>query len=145
MFCRILCCFVAKSWFTQFCRDICFVAIYALLRGEKFSRARKITNTHKHKNLQNMLFSDLRCFVPKSILSRFTRFCVEKNCDRGEKMTNMRYGWWWWWRWGGMGGADWSWVVLIDAGNTIEVTSVINLTHLPERTLANIREHSENM
>ena len=26
MFCRILCCFVTKSWFTQFCRDICFVS-----------------------------------------------------------------------------------------------------------------------
>ena len=38
MFCHILWCFVAKSWFTQFCRDICFVAIYALLRGEKFSQ-----------------------------------------------------------------------------------------------------------
>ena len=31
-------CFVAKMWFTQFCCDICFVAIYALLRGEKFSK-----------------------------------------------------------------------------------------------------------
>ena len=44
----ILCCFLAKLWFTQFCRDICFVAIYALLRVEKFSQElhpwRKMTN-----------------------------------------------------------------------------------------------------
>ena len=35
-------------WFTQFCCNICFVAIYALLRGEKFSQElrslRKMTN-----------------------------------------------------------------------------------------------------
>ena len=34
-------------------------------------------------------------FFAKSVLSRFTRFCVEKslskNCIGGEKMTNMRY------------------------------------------------------
>ena len=33
-----LCCFVKKlvlSWFTPFCREFCFVAIYALLCGEK--------------------------------------------------------------------------------------------------------------
>ena len=40
-------------------------------------------------------FCNLRCFVAKSVLVRFTRFCVEKNlaknCARGEKMTNMRY------------------------------------------------------
>ena len=50
----------------------------------------------------------LYCFVAKSVLfgftlfcrkivlSQFTRYCVEeilaKNCARGEKMTNMRYG-----------------------------------------------------
>ena len=38
----------------------------------------------------------LGCFVAKSVLSRFTHFCVEKNwtkeCVCGEKMTNMRYG-----------------------------------------------------
>ena len=44
-------CFAAKSvlsQFTLFCREICFVAIYALLRGEKLSRRlylwRKMTN-----------------------------------------------------------------------------------------------------
>ena len=39
-----------------------------------------------------------RCFVAKSVLVRFTRFCVEKNLAkifaRGEKMTNMRYADW---------------------------------------------------
>ena len=41
------------------------------------------------------LLCDLRCFVAKSVLSWFTRFGVEKNraknCDCGEKRTNMRY------------------------------------------------------
>ena len=40
-------------------------------------------------------FCDLRCFVAKSVLSRFTRFCVEKNlaknCACGEKRTNIKY------------------------------------------------------
>ena len=40
-------------------------------------------------------FCDLRCFVAKSVLSRFTRFCVEKNlaknCACGEKRTNIIY------------------------------------------------------
>ena len=40
-------------------------------------------------------FCDLRCFVAKSVLAWFTRFCVEKNlaknCACGEKITNMRY------------------------------------------------------
>ena len=44
---------------------------------------------------QISFFCNLRCFVAKSVLVRFTRFCVEKNlaknCARGEKMTNMRY------------------------------------------------------
>ena len=44
---------------------------------------------------QKRFLSDLRYFVAKSVLSRFTRFYVEKNraknCIRGEKMTNMRY------------------------------------------------------
>ena len=38
---------------------------------------------------------NLRCFVAKSVLLRFTRFCVEtnwtKNCACGEKTTNIRY------------------------------------------------------
>ena len=46
--------------------------------------------------LQNQFFCKLRCFLAKSVFLRFTRFCVEKNlaknCTRGEKMTNMRYG-----------------------------------------------------
>ena len=54
----------------------CFVAFYNIL-------------------LPNQFFCNLRCFVAKSVLVRFTRFCVEKNlaknCARGEKMTNMRY------------------------------------------------------
>ena len=29
--------------------------------------------------LQNLFCRNLRCFVAKSVLSRFTRFCVEKN------------------------------------------------------------------
>ena len=36
-----LCCFVVKLvllWFTHFCRKICFVAIYALLCGEKLNQ-----------------------------------------------------------------------------------------------------------
>ena len=41
------------------------------------------------------LFYDLRCFVAKSVLSRFTRFGVEKNLVKnfacGEKRTNIRY------------------------------------------------------
>ena len=41
-------------------------------------------------------FCDLRCFVAKSVLSQFTRFCMEKNwaknCACGEKRTYMRYG-----------------------------------------------------
>ena len=45
--------------------------------------------------LQNQFVWDLRCFVAKSVLVRFTHFCVEKNlaenCARGEKITNMRY------------------------------------------------------
>ena len=44
---------------------------------------------------QISFFCNLRCFVAKPVLVRFTRFCVEKNlaknCARGEKMTNMRY------------------------------------------------------
>ena len=52
----------------------CFVAIYAVL-------------------LQNV---DLRSFVAISVLSRSTRFYVEKIqpriTPRGEKITNMRYG-----------------------------------------------------
>ena len=42
------------------------------------------------------LLCDLRCFVAKSVLSRFTRFGVEKNWANnfvcGEKRTNIRYG-----------------------------------------------------
>ena len=45
--------------------------------------------------LKISLCCHLRCFVAKSILSRFTRFCVEKNlgnnCVCGEKRTNIRY------------------------------------------------------
>ena len=41
------------------------------------------------------LLCDLRCFVAKSVLSRFTRFGVEKNWANnfvcGEKRTNIRY------------------------------------------------------
>ena len=44
---------------------------------------------------QNLFFCKLRCFVAKSVLSPFTRSCVEKNeatnFTCGEKMTNMRY------------------------------------------------------
>ena len=41
------------------------------------------------------LLCNLRCFVAKSVLSRFTRFGVEKNWANnfvcGEKRTNIRY------------------------------------------------------
>ena len=41
------------------------------------------------------LLCDSRCFVAKSVLSRFTRFGVEKNWAKnfvcGEKRTNIRY------------------------------------------------------
>ena len=41
------------------------------------------------------LLCDLRCFVAKSVLSRFTRIYVEKNWTKkfvcGGKMTNTRY------------------------------------------------------
>ena len=41
------------------------------------------------------LLCNLRCFVTKSVLSRFMRFGVEKNWAKnfvcGEKSTNMRY------------------------------------------------------
>ena len=54
---------------------------------------------------QISFFCNLRCFVAKSVLVRFTRFCVEKNSaknyvifvtgitggTRGEKMTNIMY------------------------------------------------------
>ena len=54
-----------------------FVAIYAVLSRKLFCR-------------------DLRAFVAKIVLSRFTHFCVEKNWTQnyicGEKMTNIRYG-----------------------------------------------------
>ena len=44
---------------------------------------------------QNLLCCHLRCIGAKSILSRFTHFCVEKNlfrnCACGEKRTNIRY------------------------------------------------------
>ena len=48
-------------------------------------------------NLQCMLSCrDLHCFDAKSILLRFTHFCVEqkltKNLVRGGKMTNIMYG-----------------------------------------------------
>ena len=97
-----LCCFVVKlilSRFTHFCRKICFVAIYALLCGEKLNQKLPLWRkndkyevwpslTCAQKSKDNMLFT-------KSVLSRFTRFCVEKNlaqnCICGEKMTNMRY------------------------------------------------------
>ena len=46
--------------------------------------------------LKNWFCCDLRCFVTKSVLSRFTHFCVEKNltknCLRGEK--NDKYQVW---------------------------------------------------
>ena len=45
---------------------------------------------------QNLIYYDLRSFVAKTILSRFTHFYAEKNVANnlacGEKMTNMRYG-----------------------------------------------------
>ena len=41
------------------------------------------------------VYCDLHRFVAKSVLSRFTHFCVEKNgtkyCVCGEKITNIRY------------------------------------------------------
>ena len=44
---------------------------------------------------RNLLCCHLRCIGTKSILSRFTHFCVEKNllrnCACGEKRTNIRY------------------------------------------------------
>ena len=44
---------------------------------------------------KNWFCCDLRRFVAKSVLLRFTHFCVEKNltkdCICGEKMTNIRY------------------------------------------------------
>ena len=44
---------------------------------------------------QNLLCCHLRSIGAKSILSRFTHFCVEKNlfrnCACGEKRTNIRY------------------------------------------------------
>ena len=56
-----------------------------------------------HENVETNLFCRnfccffclLRCFVAKSILSRFTGFCVLhwiKNCACGENRKNMRYG-----------------------------------------------------
>ena len=43
-----------------------------------------------------MFFGDSRFFVATSVLSQFTRFCVEKNsaknCPRGEKFTDIMYG-----------------------------------------------------
>ena len=59
MFCRILCCFVAKCWFMQFCRDICFVAIYALLRGEKFSQ--ELRPVEKMTNMRYGAIAIFRC------------------------------------------------------------------------------------
>ena len=45
--------------------------------------------------VQNLFCCNLRCFVAKSVLSRFARFCVEKNwaknCACGEKKTIIRY------------------------------------------------------
>ena len=44
---------------------------------------------------RNLLCCHLRCIGAKSILSRFTHFCVEKNLTQnyicGEKLTNIRY------------------------------------------------------
>ena len=49
----------------------------------------------KHFLLQNLCCSNLRYFVAKSRLSRFTRFCVEKNGTKnfacGHEKTNIRY------------------------------------------------------
>ena len=46
--------------------------------------------------LQNLICHNFCCFVAKSVLSRFKRFCVEKNltknCACGGKKTNIRYG-----------------------------------------------------
>ena len=45
---------------------------------------------------RNLLCCHLRCIGAKSILLRFTHFCVEKNlfrnCACGEQRTNIRYG-----------------------------------------------------
>ena len=45
---------------------------------------------------QNLFCRNLHCFVAKSVLLQFTRFCVEKNltknCACGEKKTNIKYG-----------------------------------------------------
>ena len=66
----------SEMWRNNVYNVWCFVAFYNIL-------------------LQNQLFCDLRCFVAKSVLVQFTRFCAEKNLvnnfARGEKMTNMRY------------------------------------------------------
>ena len=49
-------CFAAKSvlsQFTLFCREICFVAIYALLCGEKFNQ--KIVPVEKNGQISGMI------------------------------------------------------------------------------------------
>jgi len=52
---------------------------------------------HNHISLSQLMMYcyNLRCFVAKSVLLRFTRFCVEKNltrnCACGENKTNIRY------------------------------------------------------
>ena len=51
---------IGKTWFTLVCCEICFVAMHTILS-------------------QNLFFWNLRCFVEKPVLSRFTHFlCGEK-------------------------------------------------------------------
>ena len=68
------------------------------------------TSPHEQTNiflLQNLFCRNLRCFVAKSVLLRFTRFCVEKswtkNCACGEKrqISGMEEYWGWlaWSQW----------------------------------------------
>ena len=92
MFSCILCCFLAKSWFTQFCRDICFVAIYALLRVEKFSQElhpwRKMTNIRYAGTDQTRLQShgpnSRPCFLVANALKveRFDLWQILVGCNR---------------------------------------------------------------
>ena len=70
-----------STWEMKNVETICF---YALI-------------LHNHISLSQltMYCYNLRCFVAKSVLLRFTRFCVEKNwtrnCACGENKTNIRY------------------------------------------------------
>jgi len=95
----------SKMYYVEKCGEICHVdkcfhmtdiSTWEMKNVETICFYALILHNHISLSQLTMYCYNLRCFVAKSVLLQFTRFCVEKNwtrnCACGENKTNIRYG-----------------------------------------------------